>query len=442
MSRQLLAVLTALLLTAGQAAGQVRADSNARLAELQQWMALAAQHTPGRVDEAVSMARSWGRDSLQNVCDDLAAIRLLLCDRCARPPQADKFKTENVQADGQQSWRTVYAIGHIADLTAYVKRAETSLDINDLLKRGAMLHTDVAFRAPPIMTSAPSAIYRPLQKTMIAIGDGGQMGVEEGIDHLEMARRLLDLVTADPRIDLRSAPEHDSMVRTWYRATMAALLNRGQLDLSHTIAALQLMPAESTVLFLAAAQHEALASPRYQRSVATRSLGSNSVIRSERDELSRAEDLFRRALKADPEYVEARLRLGQVLGRLGRHAEALNELRPASESTDSLMSYYGHMLIGREQNALTRVTEARVAYEKAVKLFPRAQAPLLALSEIEMRSGNRAEARRWLDEALKTQEGTPEFRDPWVSYTETAGRVGSALLAAIGAAFKSALVRP
>ena len=441
MSRHLLASLTALGLSTGLAVAQAPTDSNPRLTELRQWMTLAAEHTPGRVDDAVKTARSWSRDSLQNVRDDLAAIRLLLCERCARPPQADKFKTENIQVEGQQSWRTVYATAHIADLTAYVKRTETSLDINDLLKRGAMLHTDVALRAPPTRTFAPSATYRPLQKTMIAVADGGQVGVEEAVDHLEMARRLLELVTADPHTDVRAMPERDPMVRTWYRATMAALLSGRQLDLSHTLAALQLLPAESTVLFLAAAQHEALASPRYQRSVATRSLGSNSVIQSERDELRRAEDLFRRALKADPEYVEARLRLGQVLGRLGRHDEALNELRPASESTDPVMSYYGHLLIGREQDAVARVMEARAAYEKAVKLFPKAQAPLVALSEMAMRSGNRVEAQRWLDEVLKAQDGAPQVQDPWISYTETAGRVGNALLASISASFRSTPVR-
>ena len=66
-------------------AGQNRPDSTNRITELQEWLAAVAQHTPGRVDESVSGMRSWGRESLQNVRDDLAAIRLLLCERCPRP---------------------------------------------------------------------------------------------------------------------------------------------------------------------------------------------------------------------------------------------------------------------------------------------------------------------------------------------------------------------
>jgi len=439
MSRHLLAALTALVLGTGQAAAQASPDSNARLAELQQWMGLAAQHAPGRVDDAVTMVRSWSRESLQNVRDDLAAIRLLLCERCVRPTQADKFKTEYVNVDGLPSWRTVYAFRHIGDLTAFVKRVEATLDVNDLLKRGALLHTDVALRAPPIMRFAPSATYLPLQRTVIALGDGGQTGVEETVDHMEMARRLLELVTADPRADLQSAPERDPMVRIWYRATMGALLDRRQLDTSHTLAALQLLPGEGTVLFLAAAQHEALASPRYQRSVATRTIGDTSVIQSEQDELRRAEELFRRALKSDPEYLEAHLRLGQVLGRLGRHEEALTELRLASASSDPLLSYYGQVLIGREHDALGHRVDARTAYESAAKLFPRAQAPLLALSEFEMRSGNQRAAREWLDRALASQTGTAAI-DPWASYLQAAGRMGNAFLSSIGASLATGSV--
>jgi tetratricopeptide (TPR) repeat protein len=418
--------------------GQNRPDSSTRIAELQEWMAVVAQHTPGRVDESVSEMRSWRRESLQNVRDSFAAIRLLLCERCPRPQQADRSRTEMVRVAGQRTWRTVYGAKEIAELTEFVKRAGRQFDVNDILKRGAFLHTDVALRAPPILTWAANGDYLPLQRTIVQVTDGQQAGLEATVDHLDMARRLLELVTPDPRADLRATPERDQMVRLWYRATMAALLDLSELDATHTAAALQLLPGESTVLFLAGAHHEMLASPRYQSAVATRMLGGVSVLGSEQEELRRAEELFRRALQADPEYLEARLRLGQVLGRLGRHADALTELRAVSGVSDSIIVYYAHMLIGREEDARGNVTDARTAYERAAALVVRAQSPRLALSELEMRSGNRAAARRWIDEAL----GVAGAADPWTLYSQAGGRTASALLTALGRSFPPAGVRP
>lgn len=418
--------------------GQDRPDSSNRIAELQEWMGVVAQHTPGRVDESVSAMRSWERESLQNVRDDLAAIRLLLCERCPRPQQAERTRTELVRAGGQRAWRTIYASTHVAELTEFVKRTGAQFDINDILKRGALLHTDVALRAPPILTWAATADYLPLQRTILQVTDGQQAGLEATVDHLDMARRLLELVTPDPRADLRAAPEQDQMVRLWYRATMAALLDLSQLDGAHTAAALQLLPGDSAVLFLAGAHHEMLASPRYQSAVATRALGGVSVMESEAEELRRAEELFRRALQVDPEYLEARLRLGQVLGRLGRHADALTELRAVSGVSDPVVAYYAHLLIGRDEDARGNVADARAAYVRAAALVARAQSPRLALSEIEMRSGNRAAAERWIDEAL----GVAGSADPWTVYSQAAGRTASALLTAVGRSFPPAGVRP
>ena len=433
--------LIAVTFGSGLSSGQARPNSGNRIAELQEWLVLVSQHTPGRVDAAVSTMRSWGRESLQNVRDDLAAIRLLMCERCSRPQQAVAFRTETVNIGNQRAWRTVYASKHISELTEFVQRAGVQFEVNDLLKRGALLHTDVALRAPPVVTWTANGDYVPLQRTIVQVADGQQSGLEATVDHLDMARRLLGLVTTDPRADLRETPERDQMVRLWYRATMSALLDLSQLDVTHTAAALQLLPAESTVLFLAGAHHEMLAAPRYQSAVVTRTLGGVNVIGSEQEELRRAEELFRRAVKADPEYVEAHLRLGQVLGRLGRHDEALAELRTASQTADPVITYYAHLLSGREEDARGNVANARAAYERAAALVVRAQAPRLALSEIELRSGNRPAAQRWIDSALGTSGSAPSA-DPWTFYSQSAGRTAAALLTSLGRAFPPAGARP
>ena len=439
MRRQFHAALIAFALTVLPAAGQSPSESSGRIAELQEWMAVVAQHTPGRVDQAVETLRSWNRESLQNVRDDLAAIRLLLCERCAKPAQDNESKTELIKVNGQQTWRAVYASDHISALREFIKRSGPQFDINDLLKRGALAHTDIALRAPPILTWASNNDYQPLQRTVIIVVDGQQAGIEATVDHLDLARRLIELVTPDPRTDLRATPGRDRTVRVWYRATMAALIDRRQLDASHMRAALDLLPEDSSVLFLAAVHHETLASTRYQRGVTTRRFANVQVIQTEQQELRRAEELFRHSLKIDPEYVEARLRLGQVIGRLGRHAEALAELRAAlAGSSDATLSYYAELLIGREEDALGNVMDARLAYERAARLFPQAQAPMLALSEIEARAGNRAAAVKQLDGVFAARASNAGPRDPWTVYAQTAGRTGNALLTSIGAAFAPA----
>ena len=96
--------------------------------------------------------------------------------------------------------------------------------ITDLLKRGALLHTDVALRVTEVTTPSVSYVPRTHQRTTLHLDDGWQQGLDQSVSHLEIARRLLDLVRPNPERDARGYPERDAMVRQWYRATSAILL--------------------------------------------------------------------------------------------------------------------------------------------------------------------------------------------------------------------------
>jgi tetratricopeptide (TPR) repeat protein len=94
-----------------------------------------------------------------------------------------------------------------------------------------------------------------------------------------------------------------------------------------------------------------------------------------------------------PEWPETRVRLGRVLGLLGRHKEAAATLRRALEQTDDLpLVYWGSLFLGAEEETLGRDADARTAYERARKLRPGAQAPSLALSQLARRKGDRSQA--------------------------------------------------
>ena len=116
---------------------------------------------------------------------------------------------------------------------------------------------------------------------------------------------------------------------------------------------------------------------------------------SERVELHEAEGLFQRVLEPRPGYAEARMRHGRVLGGLAKHTEAASELRRVVTAlTDPQQLYYAELFLGAEEAALGNREAARAAYDRAAELFPQAQSPLLALSEIARRSGDRNGALR------------------------------------------------
>ena len=82
--------------------------------------------------------------------------------------------------------------------------------------------------------------------------------------------------------------------------------------------------------------------------------------------------------------------------------------------------------------ALGNREAARAAYDRAAQLFPQAQSPLLALSEIARRSGDRNGAMRAIDR-LFTLSGADrdEHDDPWWWYYTEQARDAEDLLEAM-----------
>jgi tetratricopeptide (TPR) repeat protein len=180
----------------------------------------------------------------------------------------------------------------------------------------------------------------------------------------------------------------------------------------------QLFPSDPEILFLAACAREMFSGPQIQGLLESTTISRNlfNLIGDEGDELEKAERLFRQALERDPTRTEARIRLGRVLGRRGRHQDAIVELRRATKEADNrLLQYYGQMFLGAEAAALDLVDEARQAYEKASELYPWAQSPHLGMSALAARAGDRAGAFSAIEPVLNGDE--PAISDdPWWSY--------------------------
>jgi hypothetical protein len=288
---------------------------------------------------------------------------------------------------------------------------------NRMLKRGAVLHLDIAMVGGEITNRDPERRSRT-GSIMVFLADGQQTGVDDAGVQWEMGRRLLDKVKPKSSRKLGPDPGADETVRRWYLAVNGFMQATEQMDAWHVDRSVQLFPRDPEILFLAACAREWFSGPQVQNTLQSTNLSRDlfNLIGSEEDELRNAERLFRESLEQDPGQNEARIRLGRILGRRGRHKEAIVELRRATmETKNRLLLYYGNMFLGAEADALDLGDEARKAYSRAADLYPRAQSPRLALGTLAASLGNRVEALAAIQPVISQDE--PQLADdPWWSY--------------------------
>jgi tetratricopeptide (TPR) repeat protein len=271
------------------------------------------------------------------------------------------------------------------------------------------------------------------QSLRLEISDGQGLALHQWAVHWQIARMLLDFVV--PKGHERAAPEHDSMVREWYRATAAWMQLREDHAEDHLARALKIFPDDPDLLFLAGCQRETFAGAAIQAAVRSAVLpgGVTIGVYSPQAELRDAEQFFRRALQVKPDHVEARLRFGRVLGNLGKHAEAATELsRAVAELTDDEQLYFAELFLGAEQEALGNRELARVSYEQAAARYPVAQSPLIALSQLAWRTGDRNGALKAMDRVFALAgEERDDNDDPWWDYYVVQARNADDLLEAL-----------
>ena len=135
---------------------------------------------------------------------------------------------------------------------------------------------------------------------------------------------------------------------------------------------------------------------------------------------------------------EAHLRLGRVLGLVGRHADAATELRLALALVQEAdLRYYGELFAGAEEEALGHGDSAQAAYQRASEIAPLAQSPYLALSELAHRRGNRAGAWAAMQKVFALPAAADRERDdPWWRYHTVQAKNAQELLDALQASFK------
>ena len=428
-----------------------------RVERLERWLKAVARHTPGEDDEALEEVAGWPNANLRQLWIDANVLSQIMIGHATNGfsvrNEGEKSSTQIRYTKAQLDRLAVLACaagGAVFEVSCISRRAADQLD-DDLrklavlaraarargddsyvMRRGALLHGDIPVLAPQAMIAAPSSSNGP-RRFRMEISDGRGFDLRQSAVHWEFARMLLDFVK--PKDSGRADPGRDPMVRAWYRATSAWMQLREDHDELHIARARKLFPDDPDILFLSACQHETFAGAPIQTAVRSAVLptGVTMGVGSVQLELRQAEQLFRRTLEVQPDHAEALMHEGRVLGLLGKHAEAAIALRIAvTDLHDTDLRYYAEQFLGAEEESLGNRELARAAYERAAELFPRAQSPLLALSQLARRHGDRGGALRAMGRlfALPDEE-RHENDDPWWWYYVSQARDADDLLEAM-----------
>ena len=276
-----------------------------------------------------------------------------------------------------------------------------STDVPGVLARGAVLHTDIA-----------NAQMRGAQ-TADRANAGGLSYL-----HFGLAAELVGALNS-------RVPGHP-LIRAWCVAVASVLTSQLEVAIAPAFidSALHMFPGDPQLLLLAGAARELRASARVQDATDL-DRTTRSALGSAAQNLSRAEGAYRQALEVEPMQVEARIRLGRVLGLTGRHAEALAELGAANRDVTARLAsggtverpvlYFLALFLGEENEATDHLDAARRAYARGLELYPGARSAWLDLSRLEWRNGSRAAAAAAIARMADPATGH-ESDDPWKDY--------------------------
>ena len=412
--------LAALILVAtvvAQSAGPARGFQSGQEASTAPWLARLSsyleavnEHQPGRLDVAARLTGFIGEDDLAELRNDFFALVAI----CRRELGRSAQPAAVVYRD------TMIPFAELRQVLGLTEDEAAQGNANRILHRAAILHADVAILVLPLL---PGRIGCSTRATLL-VQDGSRVGAGCIYFHWTHGRLLLDAVRPDPG--------KDPIVRLWYLATMAYMLEAGDFANAdaHIERARLIFPRDPAILFEHGFYHEGFASPFIQ----TAWVESVVNTRGAKPHLDEADDLYRRAVRENPKFIEARVHRGYVLGLLGHHLEAAEELRVAAASAQGpQLRYYTELFLGQAEESLGNRAAARDHYRQASELYKRAQAPLLALALLARQSGDRAGAQG----AMQQLRGLPRDRsresDPWWTYYRWQNQGFEALSAALHA---------
>lgn len=403
----------------GAAAGDI---TPAAVEAVERWVEAVMNHTPGLRDPEVQMVSALTFDERKEMDSGMEFFLTFL-----------RGKPVSIRNPAEKR------------LAAVAGAARQVPGPDAFLKRAAVLHADTAFMrhvegvtlAEPVPARpSPSSSALLWQGSLYINRDGEILGETAMEWNWPFARSLLDLLLA-------SHPD-DPFVATWYHTTAAFMFQRGLYGetVPHLRRAAVVLPDDPRILFDRASYAEIQGLPRTQvllsdhdvadrmarahGSTAIASGGSRALgIPGAKETNAEAERFFRLALRADPSFVEARVRLARLLGVRKRHEEAASELATAlAANPTGVVLFYAHLFAGRTAQALGKIGDASRHYKAAGLLFPGAQSAGLAQSQAALLEADVPAALA----AIQRIDKSSTARDPWRSYQLGAGRDAEALM--------------
>lgn len=401
------------------------ASNDRALPLLKQWVAAVDEHTPGEHDAALDRISTWGYDDLELMQGYVAALAEVPRNTSAR--ERRRSRLDQVE---------------VVQIRAMTKDLQLRGDFDRFRKRAALLHTDAAIfgssalrvpKPPPPGTRARDQYTRRMD---VLSRDGEIERFQLANPHWDYARDLLEALPRKPRLD--------PIVAEWYRAIAAHfMLHRSFAEaLDHFDNARAIVPDEPDVLYSEACLQEVFGAPRIQDYVRIVTLQGVLIrgVSSPRSHFQKAAEMLRKALAVEPHFVDARLRLGRLLVELKIYDEALTHLAEVVASTkDPSLLYYAHIFSGDAAIAMQRPSDARGEYERAVDLYPRAQAAHLGLAAALRLMGERSGAVDAVNATITLPvDSRDEADEPWWNYYDGDAAVVDRLLTELRAPYREA----
>jgi tetratricopeptide (TPR) repeat protein len=366
------------------------AEAKSWMPHLSSWLEAVNEHRPGSVDMPARAIGAWTEWDLYRVREDFFALVALYRRELTRPGRLGLIVYKE----------TDLAVADLRKLLGLTQEEAARGNANRILLRAAVLHADVAMLVIPLLPSGAGCSSR----ATVLVKDGNSIGAGCLGVHWIHSRLLLDA--------LRPDKASDAIARLWYQASTAYMLEIGDYANAdpHIEHARLTYPADPGILFEHGMYHEGFAAPQIQ----TAALESGVDRRGARPHLDEAAESFRKAIKENPYFVEARVHRGFVLGQLGRQTDAAEELREAVDTAQgSQLRYYAELFLGQAEESLGNRAAARDHYARALALYPRAQSPLLALSLLARQFGDRAGAQKAMRQLMTLPAKRALEDDPW-----------------------------
>jgi tetratricopeptide (TPR) repeat protein len=144
--------------------------------------------------------------------------------------------------------------------------------------------------------------------------------------------------------------------------------------------------------------------------------------------LEAAVRVYRQAVTAHPDLAEVRVRLGRMLTLVDRFDDAERQVGLAMAlQPDARQAYLAALFLADLRERQQRREEALAAYASALRIWPGAQAPVVALARLRVLTGA-PDAGRALLAGVHAERDMRERSDPWLGYVGGQGwRLAGAL---------------